>query len=82
MSFNQVISTTNFILLHMMLTTTTSKVSNNNTSGTMKKGPRLSNVASEGVIDEDALLLVRALDGGSIAQVIFRMERLCFCFFY
>ncbi|KAE8637297.1 hypothetical protein CSA_004512 [Cucumis sativus] len=72
-SFNQAISTADFISLHMPLTPTTSKVFNDDTFGLMKKGARLINVARGGVIDEDAL--VRALDSGAVAQVILRLLR-------
>ncbi|TYK07186.1 D-3-phosphoglycerate dehydrogenase 1 [Cucumis melo var. makuwa] len=65
-SFNQAISTADFISLHMPLTSATSKVFNDDTFGLMKKGARLINVARGGVIDEDAL--VRALDTGAVAQ--------------
>ncbi|XP_022949286.1 D-3-phosphoglycerate dehydrogenase 2, chloroplastic-like [Cucurbita moschata] len=65
-SFNQAISTADFISLHMPLTPTTSKIFNDDTFALMKKGARLINVARGGVIDEDAL--VRALDSGVVAQ--------------
>lgn len=67
-SFNQAISTADFISLHMPLTPATSKVFNDDTFALMKKGARLINVARGGVIDEDAL--VRALDSGVVAQVV------------
>lgn len=66
-SFEEAISTADFISLHMPLTPTTSKVFNDETFGKMKKGVRIINVARGGVIDEDAL--VRALDNGTVAQV-------------
>lgn len=66
-SFDQAISTADFVSLHMPLTPTTSKVFNDDTFSKMKKGVRLINVARGGVIDEDAL--VRALDSGVVAQV-------------
>lgn len=66
-SFEQAISTADFISLHMPLTPTTNKVFNDDTFAKMKKGVRLINVARGGVIDEDAL--VRALDSGIVAQV-------------
>ncbi|KAJ7952024.1 D-3-phosphoglycerate dehydrogenase [Quillaja saponaria] len=65
-SFDQAISTADFISLHMPLTPTTSKVFNDDTFSKMKKGVRLINVARGGVIDEDAL--VRALESGIVAQ--------------
>lgn len=66
-SFDQAISTANFISLHMPLTPTTSKIFNDVTFSKMKPGVRIINVARGGVIDEDAL--VRALDSGVVAQV-------------
>lgn len=65
-SFNQAISTADFISLHMPLTPTTKKMFNDETFGKMKKGVRIINVARGGVIDEDAL--VRALNDGVVAQ--------------
>ncbi|WMV22565.1 hypothetical protein MTR67_015950 [Solanum verrucosum] len=65
-SFEQAISTADFISLHMPLTPATNKVFNDDTFPKMKKGVRLINVARGGVIDEDAL--VRALDSGIVAQ--------------
>ncbi|RDX58265.1 D-3-phosphoglycerate dehydrogenase 2, chloroplastic, partial [Mucuna pruriens] len=65
-SFDQAISTADFISLHMPLTPNTNKVFNNNTFAKMKKGVRIINVARGGVIDEDAL--VRALDSGIVSQ--------------
>ncbi|KAF3647522.1 hypothetical protein P3S67_032062 [Capsicum chacoense] len=65
-SFEQAISTADFISLHMPLTPATNKVFNDDTFAKMKKGVRLINVARGGVIDEDAL--VRALDSGIVAQ--------------
>ncbi|WJX48609.1 D-3-phosphoglycerate dehydrogenase 2, chloroplastic [Trifolium repens] len=65
-SFDQAISTADFISLHMPLTPTTNKVFNENTFAKMKKGVRIINVARGGVIDEDAL--VKALDSGIVAQ--------------
>lgn len=67
-SFDQAISTADFISLHMPLTPTTNKIFNDDTFAKMKKGVRVINVARGGVIDEDAL--VRALDSGTVAQVI------------
>lgn len=66
-SFDQAISTADFISLHMPLTPSTNKIFNDDTFSKMKKGVRIVNVARGGVIDEDAL--VRALDSGAVAQV-------------
>ena len=69
MSFDQAITTADFISLHMPLTpTTTSKILNDDTCAKMKKGVRIVSVARGGVIDEDAL--ARALDAGIVAQVL------------
>ncbi|MQM07887.1 hypothetical protein Taro_040736 [Colocasia esculenta] len=65
-SFDEAISTSDFISLHMPLTPTTNKVFNDETFAKMKKGARIVNVARGGVIDEDAL--VRALENGTVAQ--------------
>lgn len=65
-SFDQAISTADFISLHMPLTPTTNKIFNDATFAKVKKGVRIINVARGGVIDEDAL--VRALDEGKVAQ--------------
>lgn len=79
-SFDQAISTADFISLHMPLTPTTNKVFNDNTFAKMKKGVRIVNVARGGVIDEDAL--VKALDSGIVAQVkSFGLSSLLFLFF-
>ena len=67
-SFDQAITTADFISIHMPLTPTTSKTLNDDTFAKMKKGVRIVNVARGGVIDEDAL--VRALDAGIVAQVL------------
>lgn len=66
-SFDQAISTADFISLHMPLTPSTEKVFNDDTFAKVKTGVRIINVARGGVIDEDAL--VRALDSGKVAQV-------------
>lgn len=68
-SFEQAISTADFISLHMPLTPTTLNLFNDDTFAKMKTGVRIINVARGGVIDEDALL--RALDSGKVAQVYF-----------
>ncbi|KAL1551839.1 D-3-phosphoglycerate dehydrogenase 2, chloroplastic [Salvia divinorum] len=65
-SFDQALSTADFVSLHMPLTPTTDKLFNDATFAKMKKGVRIINVARGGVIDEDAL--VRALDAGIVAQ--------------
>ena len=67
-SFDQAITTADFISIHMPLTPTTSKILNDDTFAKMKKGVRIVNVARGGVIDEDAL--VRALDAGIVSQVL------------
>ncbi|KAF8024609.1 hypothetical protein BT93_F1702 [Corymbia citriodora subsp. variegata] len=65
-SFDEAISTADFISLHMPLTPATSKMLNDDTFAKMKKGVRIVNVARGGVIDEEALL--RALASGIVAQ--------------
>ncbi|EXB89233.1 D-3-phosphoglycerate dehydrogenase [Morus notabilis] len=65
-SFDEAISTADFISLHMPLTPATSKMFNDEAFSRMKKGVRIVNVARGGVIDEEALL--RALDSGIVAQ--------------
>ncbi|CAL0335319.1 unnamed protein product [Lupinus luteus] len=65
-SFDQAISTADFISLHIPLIPTTNKMFNDDTFAKMKKGVRIVNVARGGVIDEDAL--VKALDSGIVAQ--------------
>lgn len=65
-SFEEAISTADFISLHMPLTPATSKMFNDESFSQMKKGVRIVNVARGGVIDEEAL--VRALDSGTVAQ--------------
>ncbi|PKA58674.1 D-3-phosphoglycerate dehydrogenase, chloroplastic [Apostasia shenzhenica] len=65
-SFDEAISTADFISLHMPLTPSTSKIFNDENFTKMKKGVRIINVARGGVIDEDALL--RALENGTVAQ--------------
>lgn len=66
-SFDDAITTADFISLHMPLTATTKNMFNDETFARMKQGVRIINVARGGVIDEDAL--VRALDNGQVAQV-------------
>ncbi|CAL9171927.1 unnamed protein product [Musa hybrid cultivar] len=65
-SFDEAISTADFISLHMPMTTTTAKLFNDEAFAKVKKGVRIINVARGGVVDEDAL--VRALDNGTVAQ--------------
>ena len=68
-SFDEAISTADFISLHMPLTPSTTKLFNDDTFAKMTKGVRIINVARGGVVDEEALL--RALDNGTVAQVVF-----------
>lgn len=65
-TFDEAITTADFISLHMPLTSSTDKLFNDETFMKMKKGVRIVNVARGGVIDEEALL--RALDAGIVAQ--------------
>ncbi|WKA09899.1 hypothetical protein VitviT2T_027509 [Vitis vinifera] len=65
-TFEEAISTADFISLHMPLTPATSKILNDESFSRMKKGVRIVNVARGGVIDEEAL--IRALDSGIVAQ--------------
>lgn len=65
-SFDEAISTSDFISLHMPLTPVTEKLFNDETFAKMQKGVRIINVARGGVVDEEALL--RALDNGTVAQ--------------
>ncbi|CAA2997254.1 D-3-phosphoglycerate dehydrogenase 1, chloroplastic-like [Olea europaea subsp. europaea] len=65
-SFDEAISSADFISLHMPLTPSTSKILNAENFAKMKKGVRIVNVARGGVIDEEAL--VKALDSGIVAQ--------------
>jgi D-3-phosphoglycerate dehydrogenase / 2-oxoglutarate reductase len=73
-SFDEAISMADFISLHMPLTPSTDKMLNDETFAKMKKGVRIINVARGGVIDEEALL--RALDSGIVAQVIYCIRQL------
>lgn len=66
-SFDEAISSADFISLHMPLTAATNKILNDETFAKMKKGVRIVNVARGGVIDEEAL--VKAIDAGIVAQV-------------
>ncbi|KAJ0086232.1 hypothetical protein Patl1_08891 [Pistacia atlantica] len=65
-SFDEAISTADFISLHMPLTAATLRMFNDEAFSKMKKGVRIVNVARGGVIDEEAL--IRALDSGIVAQ--------------
>ncbi|GKV04556.1 hypothetical protein SLEP1_g16706 [Rubroshorea leprosula] len=65
-SFEDALSSADFISLHMPLTPATSKMFNDDAFSKMKKGVRIVNVARGGVIDDEALL--RALDSGIVAQ--------------
>ena len=75
-SFDEAISTADFISLHMPLTPATSKMFNDDAFSKMKKGVRIVNVARGGLIDEAALL--RALDSEIVAQVLLRLTRTLF----
>nr|KYP50416.1 hypothetical protein KK1_027782 [Cajanus cajan] len=66
LSFDEAISSADFISLHMPLTPSTKKILNHTTFAKMKKGVRIINVARGGVIHEDDL--VKALDDGIVAQ--------------
>ncbi|KAL6010419.1 D-3-phosphoglycerate dehydrogenase 1, chloroplastic [Asimina triloba] len=66
LTFEEAISTADFISLHMPLTPATSKILNADAFAKMKKGVRLVNVARGGVVDEEAL--ATALDAGIVAQ--------------
>lgn len=68
-TFEEAISTADFISLHMPLTPATLKMFNDEAFSKMRKGVRVVNVARGGVIDEEALL--RALNSGIVAQVLF-----------
>ena len=68
-SFDEAISTADFISLHMPLTPSTTKLFDDDTFAKMTKGVRIINVARGGVVDEEALL--RALDNGTVAQVVY-----------
>ncbi|KAL5777686.1 hypothetical protein ACOSP7_010612 [Xanthoceras sorbifolium] len=65
-SFDEAISTADFISLHMPLTPATSKIFEDEAFSRMKKGVRIVNVARGGLIDEEALL--RALNSGIVSQ--------------
>ncbi|KAK7389454.1 hypothetical protein VNO78_24515 [Psophocarpus tetragonolobus] len=65
-SFDEAISTCDFISLHMPLTPSTTNLFNDSIFSKMKPGVRIVNVSRGGVIDEDSLL--RALDSGIVSQ--------------
>ncbi|XP_030950204.1 D-3-phosphoglycerate dehydrogenase 3, chloroplastic-like [Quercus lobata] len=65
-TFDEALSSADFISMHMPLTSATSQMFNDDTFSKMKRGVRIVNVARGGVIDEEALL--RALDSGIVAQ--------------
>ncbi|XP_050266405.1 D-3-phosphoglycerate dehydrogenase 3, chloroplastic-like [Quercus robur] len=65
-TFDEALSSADFISMHMPLTPATSQMFNDDTFSKMKRGVRIVNVARGGVIDEEALL--RALDSGIVAQ--------------
>ncbi|KAK7401876.1 hypothetical protein VNO78_13708 [Psophocarpus tetragonolobus] len=65
-SFEEAISSADFISLHMPLIPSTDKILNSSTFAKMKKGVRIINVARGGVMDEDDM--VRALDDGIVSQ--------------
>lgn len=71
-TFEEAISTADFISLHMPLTPATSKMFNSESFSLMKRGVRIVNVARGGVIDEEAL--IRALDSGTVAQVLVLLQ--------
>lgn len=73
-SFDEAISTADFISLHMPLTPATLRMFNDGAFSKMKKGVRIVNVARGGVIDEEALL--RALDSGIVAQVLLSLTNI------
>lgn len=75
-SYEEAISTADFVSLHMPLTPATSKMFNDETFSKMRKGVRIVNVARGGVIDEEALL--RALDSGIVAQVLLLLTNIHF----
>lgn len=75
-SYDEAISTADFVSLHMPLTPATSKMFNDETFSKMRKGVRIVNVARGRVIDEEALL--RALDSGIVAQVLLLLTNIHF----
>ena len=78
-TFDEALSSADFISMHMPLTPATSQMFNDDTFSKMKKGVRIVNVARGGVIDEEALL--RALDSGIVAQVFIFLSNVFFFFF-
>ena len=78
-TFDEALSSADFISMHMPLTPATSQMFNDDTFSKMKKGVRIVNVARGGVIDEEALL--RALDSGIVAQVFILLSNVFFLFY-
>ena len=79
-TFDEALSSADFISMHMPLTPATSQMFNDDTFSKMKKGVRIVNVARGGVIDEEALL--RALDSGIVAQVFIFLSNVSFFFWF
>ena len=79
-TFDEALSSADFISMHMPLTPATSQMFNDDTFSKMKKGVRIVNVARGGVIDEEALL--RALDSGIVAQVFIFLSNVFFFFWF
>ena len=77
-TFDEALSSADFISMHMPLTPATSQMFNDDTFSKMKNGVRIVNVARGGVIDEEALL--RALDSGIVAQVFIFLSNVFFFF--
>ena len=78
-TFDEALSSADFISMHMPLTPATSQMFNDDTFSKMKKGVRIVNVARGGVIDEEALL--RALDSGIVAQVFILLSNVFFLYY-
>jgi len=78
-TFDEALSSADFISMHMPLTSATSQMFNDDTFSKMKRGVRIVNVARGGVIDEEALL--RALDSGIVAQVFILLSNVFFLFY-
>lgn len=79
-TFDEALSSADFISMHMPLTPATSQMFNDDTFSKMKRGVRIVNVARGGVIDEEALL--RALDSGIVAQVFILLSNVFFFVLY
>ena len=78
-TFDEALSSADFISMHMPLTPATSQMFNDDTFSKMKRGVRIVNVARGGVIDEEALL--RALDSGIVAQVFILLSNVFFLYY-